>query len=81
MYGYGNIKLDGESTYISFEERMLAGGGWFVTTVENDPNSILNRSYADNRYVQQSTGITTNYTIQAGDVLQIQNGVITAINP
>jgi hypothetical protein len=81
MYDYGNIRLAGESTYISFEERMLAGGGWFVSTVENDPNSILNRSYADNRYVQQSTGITTNHTFQAGDVLQIQNGIITAINP
>jgi len=81
MNGYGTIRLKGESTYISFEERMLAGGGWFVSTVENDPNSILNRSYADNRYVQQSTGITTNYTFQTGDVLQIQSGVITAINP
>jgi hypothetical protein len=81
LYGYGTIKLDGESTYISFEERLFGGGGWFVSTVENDPLSIMNRSYADNRYVQKSSGITTNYTVQAGDVLQIQNGVITAINP
>lgn len=81
MNGYGTIRLAGESTYISFEERMLAGGGWFIMSVENDPYAILNRTYADNRYVQQSTGITTNYTVQAGDVLQIQNGVITAINP
>jgi len=81
MNGYGTIRLKGESTYVSFEERMLAGGGWFVSTVENDPNAILNRTYADNRYVMQSAGITTNHTFQAGDVLQIQNGIITAINP
>ncbi len=39
------------------------------------------RSYADTRYIQRTEGITTTHTIQAGDVLQIQNGIITAINP
>lgn len=184
MNGYGVIRLAGESTYISFEERLLAGGGWMLMSVADDPWAILNRSYADGRYVQSSVqnehislycyaddpqqdhkkiiiraaapgvgdvtatvdpeegfvvddewgraarissssmrlgtndteieilgsevylypdatdpdhalnqragdaryiqrteGITTNYTFQAGDVLQIQNGIITAINP
>jgi len=39
------------------------------------------RCYADTRYLMRSEGITTNHTVQAGDVLQIQNGLITAINP
>ena len=81
MYGYGMLRLSGESTYISFEERVFAGGGWFVSSVEDDPSAILNRSYADSRYIQRTEGITINHTIQAGDILQIQNGIITAINP
>lgn len=81
MHGYGTIRLKGESTFVSFEERLLGGGGWMTLSVADDPYSILNRTYADNRYVQKSAGITTNHTFQAGDVLQIQNGVITAINP
>ena len=42
---------------------------------------VGNRDYNDNRYIQRSEGITTIYHPQAGDVLQIQNGIITAINP
>lgn len=66
---------------INFEERSLGGGGWILTTVENSSYAILNRTYADTRYIQRSEGITVNHTIQAGDILQIQNGIITAINP
>jgi hypothetical protein len=29
----------------------------------------------------RTEGITTNHTVQAGDVLVISNGLITAINP
>jgi hypothetical protein len=82
LHSSGTIRYKGNtSTYISLGEHFLAGGGWFIDSVENDSDSILNRGYADNRYVMQSTGITTNHTVQAGDVLHIQNGVITAINP
>jgi hypothetical protein len=184
MYGSGNIRLANGSSYISFEERLLSGGGWMAMSVADDPWAIINRNYADSRYVQSSVqnehisiycyaddpqqdhkkitiratapgvgdvtatvdpeegfvvddqwgraarisssgmrlgtnnteieilgsevwlypdatspahalnrrtgdaryiqrseGITTNHTFQAGDVLQIQNGIITAINP
>ena len=56
-------------------------GGWFLMSVENDPYTLLNRTYADTRHLKRTEGITVNHTIQAGDVLQIQNGIITAINP
>ena len=42
---------------------------------------VGNRDYNDNRYIQRSEGITINHPFQAGDILQIQNGIITAINP
>ena len=42
---------------------------------------VGNRDYNDNRYIQRIGGITVNHTIQTGDTLQIQNGIITAINP
>ncbi len=65
---------------ISVEERMFEGG-WMTDTVPNHNLAVVNRSYADTRYIKRSEGITTNHTFQAGDVLQIQNGIITAINP
>lgn len=67
-------------TRIGFEDHMLEGG-WKIDSVMDHSLAILNRGYADNRYVQRSEGITTNHTFQVGDILQIQNGIITAINP
>lgn len=75
----GKLELPGEAS-IDFTEHNLVGG-WITTTVMNDPYAIMNRSYADSRYIQRTEGINTNYTLQAGDVLQIQNGIVTAINP
>ncbi|MBN2162816.1 MAG: hypothetical protein JXR25_05105 [Pontiellaceae bacterium] len=66
---------------IDFAEYSLKGNLWGVDSVGPYDECIISRGFADNRYVLQSAGITTNYTVQAGDVLQIQNGVITAINP
>ncbi|MBN2164322.1 MAG: hypothetical protein JXR25_02405 [Pontiellaceae bacterium] len=66
---------------IDFAEFSLKGDGWGIDSVGPYDNCIISRGFADNRYVMQSTGISTNYTVQAGDVLQIHNGVITAINP
>jgi len=81
LNGYGNIRLKGEGTYISFEERLFGGGGWKVMSVENNAYSVLNRTYADTRYIQRTEGITATHTVKVGDVLRIQNGIITAINP
>ena len=80
FHGGGTITHPGEGSSINFEEHSL-NGGWFLTSVENDPYTVINRTYADTRYIQRTEGITVNHTIQAGDVLQIQNGIITAINP
>ena len=65
---------------VSVEERMFEGG-WMTDTVPDHNLAVINRSYADTRYIKRSEGITTNHTFQAGDVLQVQNGIITAINP
>lgn len=67
-------------TKIAFEDQMFEGG-WMIDSVLNNNYAVMNRSYADNRYLLKSAGITTTHTIQAGDVLQIQNGIIIAINP
>jgi len=42
-------------------------------------HSCATEGLAGNRYALKSAGIPTNYTVQAGDVLQIQNGVTIAI--
>ena len=47
----------------------------------DDPKAIIHKEFADNRYIQRTEGITTTHIIQVGDTLQIQNGIITAINP
>ena len=70
----------GEEANISTEEGTLEGN-WYLGSVANDNSALINRSYADTRYLQRAEGITTNHTVQAGDVLQIQSGLITAINP
>ena len=82
LYISGNVVGDANTSgRIDIGEQTLKGGYWALDSVSPYDNGIITRGFADNRYVLQSTGITTNYTIQAGDVLQIQNGVITAINP
>ncbi len=65
---------------VSVEDRMFEGG-WMTDSVPNHNLAVINRSYADTRYIKRSEGISTNHTFQTGDVLQIQNGIITAINP
>jgi len=57
-------------------------GKWYLTDVdENEESALINRLYADGRYLRRTEGITTNRVIQAGDTLVISNGLITAINP
>ena len=46
-----------------------------------ETTGIVNKGYADGRYLLRTTGITTNRVIQAGNTLVISNGLITAINP
>ncbi|MBN2164312.1 MAG: hypothetical protein JXR25_02355 [Pontiellaceae bacterium] len=82
LYISGNVVGDANSSgRIDIGEQTLKGGYWALDSVGSYDSCIINRGFADGRYVMQSIGITTNYTIQAGDVLQIQDGVITAINP
>jgi len=69
-----------EGISINFEEHSLKGG-WMSDSVLDNSYAILNRGYADVRYLMRTEGMTATHTIQAGDVLQIQNGLITAINP
>ncbi len=75
----GKLEFPGEAV-IDFAEHRI-GGGWWLQDVIDDPKAIIHKEFADNRYIQRSEGITTNHVIQAGDTLQIQNGIITAINP
>ncbi len=81
----GSLRVDsssisGHGVSVGFEDKTLFGG-WKTSTVPDDNSAVMNRSYADTRYLKRSEGITVNHTVQAGDVLQIQNGIITAINP
>lgn len=74
----------GYNTRIEFETGLLTGSGgakWHVAADPTEDSGIVSKGYADGRYLQRTEGITTNHTFQAGDVLQIQNGLITAINP
>lgn len=59
----------------------ILGSEVYLYPDATDPDHALNQRTGDARYIQRTEGITTNYTFQAGDVLQIQNGIITAINP
>ncbi len=59
----------------------IMGSDVYLYADATSADHALNRRTGDNRYIQRSEGITTNHTFQAGDVLQIQNGIITAINP
>jgi hypothetical protein len=78
-YGNGAIAMSGSGNRIYLEDGLL-DGHWTV----NNPTvatEIVNRGYADSRYLMRTEGITTNRVIQAGDTLVISNGLITAINP
>lgn len=78
-FGDGAIVMNGSGNRIYIEDGNLEGH-W---TVNNPTTSteIVNRGYADSRYLMRTEGITTNRVIQAGDTLVISNGLITAINP
>jgi hypothetical protein len=69
-----------EGTAVDFGEHILTGG-WQVDEVLPYSEAIISRGYADDRYLMRTEGVTSNHTVQAGDVLVISNGLITAINP
>ena len=74
----------GYNTTIDFETGNLtgsAGAKWHVTENPTEALGIVNKGYADGRYLLRTTGITTNRVIQAGNTLVISNGLITAILP
>ena len=69
---------------IDFETGNLTGSAgvkWHVTENPTDDLGIVNKGYADGRYLLRTTGITTNRVIQVGNTLVISNGLITAILP
>lgn len=65
----------------SYTEMEIVGSEVYLYADATAPDHALNRRTGDTRYIQRTEGITANHAIQAGDVLQIQNGIITAINP
>jgi len=78
------IMQSGYNTTIDFETGNLtgaAGAKWHVTENPTEALGIVNKGYADGRYLLRTTGITTNRVIQAGNTLVISNGLITAILP
>lgn len=79
-----NIMQLGYNTRINFETGELTGAAgikWHVTESPTENTGIVNKGYADGRYLLRTTGITTNRVIQAGNTLVISNGLITAILP
>ena len=84
MVGPSTILQTGYGLKIDFETGNLtgtAGVKWHVTENPTDDLGIVNKGYADGRYLLRTTGITTNRVIQAGNTLVISNGLITAILP
>jgi hypothetical protein len=82
LIGPDSIMQLGYNTRIEFETGTLSGGTgekWHVSEDPTEASGIVNKGYADGRYLLRTTGITTNRVIQAGDTLVISNGVITAI--
>ncbi len=72
------------NTRINFEAGELTGSAgvkWHVTENPTEASGIVNKGYADGRYLLRTTGITTNRVIQAGNTLVISNGQIIAITP
>jgi hypothetical protein len=81
LIGPSSIMQTGYGPQLDFEAGVLDGVAWTVSQNPVQDQGIVSRGYADARYLKRTEGITTNHTFQAGDVLQIQNGLITAINP
>jgi len=84
MVGPSTILQTGYGLKIDFETGNLTGSAgvkWHVTENPTDDLGIVNKGYADGRYLLRTTGITTNRVIQAGNTLVISNGLITAILP
>lgn len=84
LIGPDSIMQLGYDTRIEFETGNLTGAAgvkWHVTENPTDALGIVNKGYADGRYLLRTTGITTNRVIQAGNTLVISNGLITAILP
>ena len=84
MVGPSTILQTGYGLKIDFETGNLTGSAgvkWHVTENPTEALGIVNKGYADGRYLLRTTGITTNRVIQAGNTLVISNGLITAILP
>lgn len=81
LIGPSYILQTGYGPSLDFESGQLKGVPWTVSENPVEAQGIVSRGYADSRYLRRSEGVTVNHTLQAGDVLQIQNGIITAINP
>jgi hypothetical protein len=84
LIGPDSIMQVGYNTRIEFETGTLSGGTgekWHVSEDPTEASGIVNKGYADGRYLLRTTGITTSRVIQAGNTLVISNGVITAILP
>jgi hypothetical protein len=84
LIGPDSIMQVGYNTRIEFETGTLSGAAgvkWHVTENPTEALGIVNKGYADGRYLLRTTGITTNRVIQAGNTLVISNGLITAILP
>jgi hypothetical protein len=82
LIGPDSIMQLGYNTTIDFETGSLTGAAgvkWHVTENPTDALGIVNKGYADGRYLLRTTGITTSRVIQAGNTLVISNGLITAI--
>ena len=84
MVGPSTLIQTGYGSRIDFETGSLTGSAgvkWHVDQNPTETTGIVNKGYADGRYLLRTTGITTNRVIQAGNTLVISNGLITAILP
>jgi hypothetical protein len=81
LIGPSSIFQTGYGTRLDFETGFLTGTKWHVSEDPTEDSGIMNKGYADGRYLLRTTGITTNRVIQAGNTLVISNGLITAILP
>ena len=81
LVGQSTIIQTGYGSRLDFETGSLTGTKWHVDQNPTETTGIVNKGYADGRYLLRTTGITTNRVIQAGNTLVISNGLITAILP
>ncbi len=80
LIGPSQIMQTGYGFSLDFEAGSL-GGSWQISGNPSTALGIVNKGYADGRYLLRTSGITTNRVIQAGNTLVISNGLITAIIP